>query len=116
MAPKPTRREPNVTDGSSVWTRPVRGARGPAPGFSLSTIAAAGIDLADRGGLDAVSMRAVASAMGTSAGSLYRYVASRDELLDLMTDGVVADGVLEVREGSWDDQVIGLAVARLALH
>ena len=36
-------------------------------------------------------MRAVAAALDTSAGSLYRYLSSRDDLLDLMTDRVVGE-------------------------
>jgi AcrR family transcriptional regulator len=36
-------------------------------------------------------MRAVAAALGTSAGSLYRYLSSREDLLDLMTDQVVGE-------------------------
>ena len=36
-------------------------------------------------------MRAVSGALGTTAGSLYRYLASRDDLLDLMVDAVLAE-------------------------
>jgi AcrR family transcriptional regulator len=104
------------TDGSTLWTRPTRGARGPAPGYSLADIAAAGIDLAERGGLTAVSMRALAGSMGTSAGSLYRYVASRDELIDLMVDSIEGHHALQLEPGPWDDQVVALASARLAVH
>ncbi|MEK8106005.1 helix-turn-helix domain-containing protein [Micromonospora sp. M12] len=50
---------------------------------------ATAIALADAGGLTAVSMRAVAAALDTGAGSLYRYLSSRDDLLDLMTDRAV---------------------------
>jgi AcrR family transcriptional regulator len=44
------------------------------------------VALADEGGLAAVTMRSVAAAIGTGPASLYRYVATRDELLELMTD------------------------------
>jgi AcrR family transcriptional regulator len=47
---------------------------------------AAAIAMADADGIGAVSMRAVAAALGTGAGSLYRYLSSRDDLLDLMAD------------------------------
>ena len=47
---------------------------------------AAAIAMADADGIGAVSMRAVATALGTGAGSLYRYLSSRDDLLDLMAD------------------------------
>ena len=77
--------------GPSIWARPQRGARGPSPEYRLSDIADAAIGLAAAGGLAAVSMRAVATELGTTASTLYRYVTSRDELLDLMVDTAMAD-------------------------
>jgi AcrR family transcriptional regulator len=44
----------------------------------------AAVALADREGLDAVSMARVARELGLTTMSLYRYVASKDELLQLM--------------------------------
>jgi AcrR family transcriptional regulator len=52
---------------------------------------AAAVTLADADGLSAVSMRAVATALGTGAGTLYRYLSARDDLLDLMTDRVLGE-------------------------
>jgi len=62
-------------------------------------------------------MRAVADALGTTAGSLYRYLNSRDELLDLMVDAVLAELVLN-REpiGDWLDDLVAVADGQLALH
>lgn len=70
----------------SIWTRPERSARGPAPEHSRAEIAAAGIALADAGGLGAVTMRSVAAAVSTGPASLYRYVANRAELVEIMAD------------------------------
>jgi AcrR family transcriptional regulator len=64
--------------GQSIWTRPERSARGPAPEHSRAEIASAGVTLADASGLGAVTMRSAAAAIGTAPASLYRYVASRD--------------------------------------
>jgi AcrR family transcriptional regulator len=72
----------------SIWTRPERSARGPAPEHSRAEITAAAVALADAAGLDAVTMRSVAAAIGTGPASLYRYVATRAELLELMADQV----------------------------
>jgi AcrR family transcriptional regulator len=72
----------------SIWTRPERAARGPAPEHSRAEIAAAGVALADSNGLAAVTMRSAAAAIGTAPASLYRYVATRDELVELMADQV----------------------------
>ena len=54
-------------------------------------ITAVALRIADGEGLDAVSMRRVAAELGTGAASLYRYVETRDELLDLMTDATAAE-------------------------
>lgn len=47
---------------------------------------AAAVAIADREGLDAVTMRRLASELGTGTTSLYRYIADKDELLELMLD------------------------------
>ncbi len=77
--------------GPSIWTRPERSARGPAPEHSRAEIAAAAITLADARGLSAVTMRSAAAAIGTAPASLYRYVATRDELVELMADQVYGE-------------------------
>jgi AcrR family transcriptional regulator len=58
----------------------------PRPGLSVRRIVQAAIELADAGGLDAVSMSRVAQRLGYTTMSLYRYVANKDELLVLMHD------------------------------
>ena len=75
----------------SIWIRPERSARGPSPVHSRAEIAAAGIRLADASGLGAVTMRSAAAAVGTAAASLYRYVTTRDELVELMADQVYGE-------------------------
>jgi AcrR family transcriptional regulator len=70
----------------SIWLRPERSARGPVPEHSRAEIARAAVALADQGGLTAVTMRSVAAAIGTGPASLYRYVTTRDEILELMAD------------------------------
>ncbi|MFI6131700.1 TetR/AcrR family transcriptional regulator [Micromonospora sp. NPDC051141] len=105
------------TPGPSIWSRPPRGSRGPTPTHGRDEIAAAAVTLADAGGLDAVSMRAVAGALDMAAGSLYRHLSSRDDLLDLMVDRCVG----ELRpypddDGDWVEQFLRLARRQLALH
>jgi AcrR family transcriptional regulator len=72
----------------SIWLRPERSARGPVPEHSRAELAQAGIALADGGGLSAVTMRSVAAAVGAAPASLYRYVRTRDEVIELMQDEV----------------------------
>ena len=77
--------------GLIIWLRPERSGRGPAPAFDRDRLAAAGVALADVDGLAAVTMRAVAQALGAGSASLYRYVATREELLELMIDQAVGE-------------------------
>ena len=67
-----------------LWGRRERGKRGPRPGLSADAIVEAAVRLADREGLEAVSMARVAAELKFTTMSLYRYVASKDELLQLM--------------------------------
>jgi AcrR family transcriptional regulator len=60
-------------------------------------------------GLDAVSMRRVAAALDTGAGSLYVYFASRDALLRAMQDRIMAGIELEAPDpAGWRAQLHGL--------
>ncbi len=70
-----------------LWGRRGRGQRGPKPGLSVEAIVTAAIRLADAEGLEAVSMARVAEQLGFTTMSLYRHVASKEELLQLMWNG-----------------------------
>jgi AcrR family transcriptional regulator len=63
-----------------------RRRRGPRPSLSGEQIAATAIELADRDGLGGLSMRRLADELGITAMSLYGYVPSKAELLDVMAD------------------------------
>ncbi|MEV0128841.1 helix-turn-helix domain-containing protein [Dactylosporangium sp. NPDC050688] len=107
----------SATSREPVWTRPDRRSRGPVPQHSRAEIVAAATVLADQGGLAAVSMRAVAAALDTGAGSLYRYLSSRDDLLDLMVDAALGElppGAPAA--GDWLDGLVGVARDQLALY
>lgn len=84
-----------------IWMRPEHGTRGPKPTHSRRDVAAAGIGIADADGLDAVSMRRVAAELGTGTSSLYRYVSSKDEMLELMGDGVMGELRGTALVGDW---------------
>lgn len=68
-----------------------------------------GIQLADERGLEAASMGGVAKALGVGTMTLYTYVPSKEELLDLMVDEVLAErqlpGPAEPRPAGWRLQV-----------
>jgi AcrR family transcriptional regulator len=67
-----------------LWGRRGEGSRGPRRGQSVDDIVVAAIRVADADGLEAVSMARVARELGLTPMSLYRYVDSKDELLQLM--------------------------------
>jgi AcrR family transcriptional regulator len=73
----------------AAWGAREPATKGPRPSLSLERIVAAGIAVADREGLEGVSMAKVAAELGSAAMSLYRYVATKDELLLLMVDGAL---------------------------
>ncbi|MEU8357189.1 TetR/AcrR family transcriptional regulator [Nonomuraea sp. NPDC048882] len=62
----------------------------PPEGMSVQQIVQAAIEIADREGLDAVSMRRIATQLGLATMSLYRFVSGKDALIDLMVDAVHA--------------------------
>jgi AcrR family transcriptional regulator len=100
-----------------IWWRPARGSRGPDPTLDRLGIADAAIELADDAGLEAVSMRAVAGRLGTSASALYRYVDDRSGLLDLMADRVAAElRPYPSRRVEWLEPMVQLAAAQRSLH
>jgi AcrR family transcriptional regulator len=74
-----------------AWGLGTSPAKGPKPGLNLDGIVQAGLRVATEDGLAAVSMSRVASELGTSAMSLYRYVTAKDELLALMVDAALGD-------------------------
>lgn len=62
--------------------------RGPRPSHSVDDVVAAAIELADAEGMEAVTIRAVATRLGISPMSVYTHVPGKAELLDLMLDGL----------------------------
>jgi len=71
-----------------LWQGREPAGRGPKPGLTLERIVAAAVEVADREGLAALSMRKVAAELDVGTMSLYRYVPGKGELLDLMLDHV----------------------------
>lgn len=92
-----------------IWSRSERAARGPKPAHTRAEIAAVCIPVADAEGLAAVSMRRVATELGTGTTSLYRYISSKDELFDLMVDHILGSEPLPTPTGYWRDDLRFLA-------
>jgi AcrR family transcriptional regulator len=92
--PTPQHPAPAKSAPGMIWLRPERTGRGPEPAHSRAAIASAAIALADAEGLDAVSMRKVAAALGAGTMSLYNYVPKKEHLFDLMLDAAVGEVAL----------------------
>jgi AcrR family transcriptional regulator len=69
-----------------LWQAAADPARPPRLGLSLDRVVDGAIALADDAGLEAVSMARLAKRLGFTTMSVYRYVASKDELLLFMHD------------------------------
>ena len=61
----------------------------------------AAVDLADRGGLESLTMRRLADELGVGAMSLYYYVPNKDELIRGMVDIVFAEIELPPSDVDW---------------
>ena len=94
-----------------LWGRRERGRRGPRPGLSADAIVAAAVRIADAEGLEAISMARVAAELGFTTMSLYRYVTSKDELLQLMFNASALGAENLVIEGDgWRSRLRAWAV------
>ena len=81
--PPPPRLPPR--DGAKARRRPRQRA------LSREAIIDAALAIVDTEGLDALTMRTVAAALGTGAASLYAYVGSKEELIELVVDRVIGE-------------------------
>ncbi|GAB2627734.1 TetR/AcrR family transcriptional regulator C-terminal domain-containing protein [Streptomyces capparidis] len=86
----------------SIWMRPERSAYGPKPVHSRAKITEAAVRIADAEGLEAATMRRIAAEIGAGVMSLYRYVPSREDLVELMVDQVMGEiDVTGMPSGDW---------------
>ncbi len=76
-------------------------AQEPRVPLSRERVLGAAVDLADRIGIEALSMRKLGEAVGVEAMSLYNHVANKDDLLDGMVDLVFAEIGLPAAGTDW---------------
>ncbi|WP_327256522.1 TetR/AcrR family transcriptional regulator [Streptomyces sp. NBC_01244] len=79
--------------GSPAWWAARQGREEPArrPPVTLAGIVAGALELIDREGLAALSMRNLAAELQTGTTTLYRYVSGKDEVLVLVADVVLGE-------------------------
>lgn len=73
-----------------LWNGLPDSDRGPKRALSLHQIVEAAVKTADEAGIDALSMRCIARALGVGTMTLYRYVPDKSTLLDLVLDHLIA--------------------------
>jgi AcrR family transcriptional regulator len=73
--------------------------------LSKDRVLQAALDLADRGGSDAVSMRKLGQVLGVDAMSLYHHVRNKEDVLDGIVDVVVGEIGPPVGDADWKPAV-----------
>ncbi|WP_330349872.1 TetR/AcrR family transcriptional regulator C-terminal domain-containing protein [Streptomyces sp. NBC_00582] len=94
----------------SVWARERREPDQPA--LSRAAIVREAVAMLDAEGVEALSMRKLGARLGAGATSLYRHVATKDELMELAVDEVAAEVRVPAIEGTdWRPAVEGAAAS-----
>lgn len=104
--------EETTPPGPLIWTLPEPPGR-PTTTLNRADILRAALAIADAEGAAALTMRRVATAVGASTPmSLYRYVGSKDGLVDLMIDAVYGEIPLPPTASDAQPESAGAAVPR----
>ncbi|MEU9114840.1 TetR/AcrR family transcriptional regulator [Streptomyces sp. NPDC048483] len=69
------------------------------------------LELLDSHGLDDLTMRRLADALGVQAGALYRHFATKQDLLTAMAERMLTDISTPREDGDWSERLAGLARA-----
>ena len=100
-----------------LWGLATTARRGRPATLDVRRVVRTAVTLADRHGLDGVSLPRVASELGYTAMSLYRYVGSKDQLLTLMRDEAVGDPpVIDTSPAAWREGLRRWARAERRLY
>ena len=84
--------------------------RGPVPAFTVDQLVGRAIEIADREGLPALTMRRLADSFGMAPMNIYRYVPGRAVLIDLMFDQICAEASgQDLRKESLADSLMAIA-------
>src|SRR5436853_2922143 len=79
--------------------------------LSRERILAAALEVVDEQGIDALSMRKLAQALGYEAMSLYNHVANKDDLLNGLLDAVLDETETPSSDEPWDAAIRASAVS-----
>ena len=79
--------------------------------FTRDEIASAALRIVDASGLGALSMRSLATALGTGPMTMYNYVTGKEGLEELVVAAVVAEVSVPSPSGDWQHDVHAIATA-----
>jgi len=79
--------------------------------FTVAEIGAAALVIVDRRGLEGLSMRTLAAALGTGPMTVYNYVKNRDELEELVAEAILGDIKLPAKSPDWRRDAAAVATA-----
>jgi AcrR family transcriptional regulator len=80
-------------------------------GLTRERLVEAALELIDQEGLEGLSMRALADRLHVKAASLYWHVRDRDELLELLADGILESVSKPRQRAAWRETVVATAAA-----
>jgi TetR/AcrR family transcriptional regulator, tetracycline repressor protein len=110
---------PEIPGGSPPeppWRSAPRRHGVPRPQLSREVVVAAALHVLDTGGGNALTMRRVADQIGVSASSLYGYVASKEELVQLVLDRISEEVDVPPTGGNWQETLKQFGRAVLAMY
>ena len=81
------------------------------PQLTRQRVMTVAIELADRDGIDSISMRKLAQELGVEAMSLYTHVRNKDDLLDGMVDAVIGQIPISADGAGWKASLRQMALA-----
>src|SRR6266508_1163542 len=79
--------------------------------LSRERVLRAAMTLADEGGIEALSMRKLAEALGVKAMSLYNHVANKADVLDGIVDAAWGEIVVPTGEADWKIEIRETAIS-----
>lgn len=86
-----------------------QGSRGRKQRLSVDQVVDAAIAVADEDGLDALSIRRVAERLGVGTMTIYTYVESKNQLVELMLDQVTGEIPRSDTSGTWRERLMRAA-------
>jgi AcrR family transcriptional regulator len=88
----------------------------PKSRLTREKIAAVALAIADKAGFEAVSMRHIAQELNVGTMSLYYYVKTKDDLIAMMDDALMAEALLPSLPKGWKRAIVEIAKRTHAIY